>query len=234
METEYPKDVWGRWNTRTFPKFCQATTSSSSLPTKTTKKWRKSATLLNIKLVNEVLKNILLFRIYQTETWQQGSTNVWPPDWLLHLIVSKTEKYILWKELPLLQKQLLVCLATQATVNASFWHTGLCTSSLTTSESRWRLLPWSSKLSVGLALGTWEASIPSAGMTFSDSSVPLEQWSCQPREEAQQCRRTNFIEAKPWWECYHSEEREITKSHQLKSSDLPQVSFFPTKLNPAK
>lgn len=97
-----------------------------------------------------------------------------------------------------------------------------------------RLLPWSSKLSVGLALGTWEPSIPSAAMTFPDSSVPLEQWSCQPREEAQQCRRTNFTEAKSRWECYHSEEREITKSHQLKSSDLPQVSFFPTKLNPAK
>lgn len=166
---------------------------------------------------------IYFSRIYQTETWQQGSTNVWPPDWLLHLIVSKTEKYIMWKELPLLQKQLLVCLATQATVNASFCHTG----SLTISESRWRLLPWSSKLSVGLALGTWETSIPSAVMTFSDSSVPLEQWSCQPREEAQQCRRTNFTGAKSGWE-FHSQEREITKSHQLKSSTLPHISFFPS------
>lgn len=118
------------------------------------------------------------------------------------------------------EKQLLVCLATQATVNASFWHAGPCTCSLTISESRWRSLPWSSKLSVGLALGTWETSIPSAVMTFSDSSVPLEQWSCQPREEAQQCRRTNFTGAKSWWECCHSEEREISKSHQLKSSDL--------------
>lgn len=56
METEY-SDVWDRWNTRTTPKSCQTTTSSSSFPTKITKKWRKSATLLNINLLlNEVLK----------------------------------------------------------------------------------------------------------------------------------------------------------------------------------
>lgn len=118
------------------------------------------------------------------------------------------------------KKQLPVSLATHATMNTSSWHAGLGTNSPVISEPRWRSLPRSSKLSVGLALGAWETAVPSAAMTFSDSCVPSEQWNCQPREEAQHCRRPNFTEAKSQWEHYHSEEREMTKSHQLQFSDL--------------
>lgn len=50
MKTEV---VWHRWNTRTTPKSCQITTSSSSLSTKTTKKWRKYATLTKHQLIVE-------------------------------------------------------------------------------------------------------------------------------------------------------------------------------------
>lgn len=140
--------------------------------------------------------------------------------WLLHLIVLKNEKHISWKNSCCYKKQLPVCLATQVTMNTLSWHAGCCANSPMISESRWRSLPRFSKLSVGLALGTWETAIPSAAMTFSDSYVPPEQWNCQPREEAQQCRRPNLTEAKSRWEHYHSEEKEMTKSHQLQFSDL--------------
>lgn len=139
--------------------------------------------------------------------------------WLLHLIVSENEKHISWKNC-CYKKQLPVGLATQATMNTSSWHAGLGANSPMISEPRWRSLPRSSKLSVGLALGAWETAVPSAAVTFSDSCVPSEQWNCQPREEAQHCRRPNFTEAKSQWEHYHSEEREMTKSHQLQFSDL--------------
>lgn len=105
------------------------------------------------------------------------------------------------------------------------------------SESRWRSLPWPSKLSVGLALGTWETAIASAAMTFFDSYVPLEQWSCQPREEAQQCRRPNFTEAKSPWQYYHLEERKMTKRHHYNSQIFSlhsPISFLPTQPKPEK
>lgn len=109
-------------------------------------------------------------------------------------------------------------------MNTSPWHAGLCTNSPVISESRWRSSPQSSKLSVGMALGTGETAVPFAATTFSDSYVPLEQWNCQPREEAQQCRGPNFIEVKSLWEHYHSEDREMTTSDQLQISDLWPVS----------
>ena len=66
---------------------------------------RKSATLLNTNiLLDEVLKNILLSSIYQTQTWQQGSTRVWPPGLVTASHCIQEWKTSNVKKLPLLEK----------------------------------------------------------------------------------------------------------------------------------
>lgn len=73
---------------------------------KTTRKWRKSATLVNINILsNEVLKNTCLSSIYQTQTWQQASTQIWPPGLITASHCIQERKSYKVKNLPLLQKE---------------------------------------------------------------------------------------------------------------------------------
>lgn len=105
MEIVHSEEVWDAQDARTTPTSCQTTTSFSPLTMKRTKEWRKSATLLNINiLLEEVLKNILLSSIYQTQSWQQGSTCVWPPGFITASHCIQEWKTYIVKKLPLLQK----------------------------------------------------------------------------------------------------------------------------------
>lgn len=73
---------------------------------KTTRKWRKSAILVNVNLLlNEVLKNTCLSSIYQTQTWQQGSTRIWLPGLITASHCIQEQKPYKVKKFPLLQKE---------------------------------------------------------------------------------------------------------------------------------